>query len=569
MTQIQDKQINFTTLLNSEFQADALSTANVAALTGLATTIDGVALSISGMKVLLTAQATGAQNGPWLVRAGAWVRPSNYAAGASFSGTSFAIKRGTVHAGEGWIANAATPDVIDTDASTWSAFSLAASQARALAQATWYVSFLTGDNGATGLVGAPVKTVAEIIRRWGSKSPNLTTATVTINIIDHDTSDNIDLVFLNQISCTITIQPVTTTVLQSGTLTATRPAVQSTNTPPGITDTAISGGVWPIGKRIKYTSGPALNAYAWTLKDEGGQVARVTNAADASSTVLQPVAGNTYNIETLTDLWVSTLSLNGVKTTGQNLLVNNFNLRSSTGANLVGLQNNTRLCTFNRCSFANSLNLQKCVNVNLDNCYLAATTTAAVAFNSSITFTNGGGVGTGSQGILVTFNSIVISNGYIGQNKPILCSGDAKATGSSYACFDALVTVRNPNGSGLVIGMGDVDPKLPATWSTVLDGRVWGSGNAGYGISLGPNCLFAYLAAADAPTITGTTGDWQSAAAGSVQKGVGYNGATFIVEGPFSNTYALLGTASPTGFGGCAFDSRTGARLINVNRVFT
>lgn len=59
--------------ISSKPAVRAVSVANVASLSGT-TTIDGVAL-VAGDRVLLTAQTTAAQNGPWVVRATAWTRP--------------------------------------------------------------------------------------------------------------------------------------------------------------------------------------------------------------------------------------------------------------------------------------------------------------------------------------------------------------------------------------------------------------------------------------------------------------------------------------------------------------
>jgi hypothetical protein len=53
----------------------AVSVANIATLSGLATTVDGVALNTLGQRVLLTGQTTASQNGPYVVASGAWTRP--------------------------------------------------------------------------------------------------------------------------------------------------------------------------------------------------------------------------------------------------------------------------------------------------------------------------------------------------------------------------------------------------------------------------------------------------------------------------------------------------------------
>ena len=58
----------------SDCIVDAASTADVPTRSGLALTIDGVALNTSGMRILLKDQATASQNGVWAVRSGAWFK---------------------------------------------------------------------------------------------------------------------------------------------------------------------------------------------------------------------------------------------------------------------------------------------------------------------------------------------------------------------------------------------------------------------------------------------------------------------------------------------------------------
>jgi hypothetical protein len=102
----------------------AVATSAVASLSGLATTVDGVLLDTDGMRVLLTAQGTGAQNGIWAVHSGAWTRPSDFAAG-SHAASAFAFsERGTAYADMGWVCTTNGPsDVVDTDALIWTQFS--------------------------------------------------------------------------------------------------------------------------------------------------------------------------------------------------------------------------------------------------------------------------------------------------------------------------------------------------------------------------------------------------------------------------------------------------------------
>lgn len=71
-------------------------------LTGLPT-IDGVTLT-SGQVVLLTAQTTASQNGPYAVAAGSWARPSDWAAASSQKSTLWFVEEGTTSHDTKWIA---------------------------------------------------------------------------------------------------------------------------------------------------------------------------------------------------------------------------------------------------------------------------------------------------------------------------------------------------------------------------------------------------------------------------------------------------------------------------------
>ena len=95
------------------------------ALTGLPT-IDGYTLAYNATApdhVLLTAQTTASQNGPWQVSSGggAWTRPASFPSGGALTtGKSVSVKNGTVYAGTEWIINVPTGGLtIDTSSQTW------------------------------------------------------------------------------------------------------------------------------------------------------------------------------------------------------------------------------------------------------------------------------------------------------------------------------------------------------------------------------------------------------------------------------------------------------------------
>lgn len=101
----------------------AASTANVAALTGILTTVDGVALNTAGMRVLLKDQSTASENGLWLVQVAAWTRPTDFAVGAHAAGSFVFVESGTVNASSGWVCTTVTNDVINTNNLNFTQFS--------------------------------------------------------------------------------------------------------------------------------------------------------------------------------------------------------------------------------------------------------------------------------------------------------------------------------------------------------------------------------------------------------------------------------------------------------------
>jgi hypothetical protein len=82
----------------------AVAVANVASLSGT-TTIDDVAL-VAGNRVLLTAQSTASQNGPWIIAAGAWARPTPVEVAAC---AAFPVSEGTTYHDTLWFVTTNDP----------------------------------------------------------------------------------------------------------------------------------------------------------------------------------------------------------------------------------------------------------------------------------------------------------------------------------------------------------------------------------------------------------------------------------------------------------------------------
>jgi hypothetical protein len=102
---------------------DALSSTNIATLSGLATTVDTVALNTDGMRVLLIAQTSAINNGPWLVHSGAWTRPADFAAGSHAAGAFMFVSGGSTWINSSWVCNSpGGSDVVGTNTLTFTEF---------------------------------------------------------------------------------------------------------------------------------------------------------------------------------------------------------------------------------------------------------------------------------------------------------------------------------------------------------------------------------------------------------------------------------------------------------------
>lgn len=97
----------------------AVATSNQA-LSGLPI-VDGFQTAVNSL-VLLTAQTTPSQNGPWTAQSGAWIRPTWYPSGGTTQAFQFIttlVRLGSTYSGTVWRNTTAAPITIDTTATTW------------------------------------------------------------------------------------------------------------------------------------------------------------------------------------------------------------------------------------------------------------------------------------------------------------------------------------------------------------------------------------------------------------------------------------------------------------------
>ena len=106
--------------LDAKPSVTALASSNIT-LSGTQT-IDGVAVT-AGQRVLATGQSTASQNGLWVVAAGSWTRPADFASGSTQLGAFVFAEAGTAYGSSGWVLVGASAVTVDTSSQTWTQFS--------------------------------------------------------------------------------------------------------------------------------------------------------------------------------------------------------------------------------------------------------------------------------------------------------------------------------------------------------------------------------------------------------------------------------------------------------------
>lgn len=113
-----------------------------------APTIDSFATTAGSSIVLLSAQTTGSQNGPWIVQSGAWTRPAWYASGSTTQVDGYSailIRNGLKYQGTSWKQTNSAAITIDTTSTTWAVIPFALN-------ASTVTGTLLVANGGTGAV---------------------------------------------------------------------------------------------------------------------------------------------------------------------------------------------------------------------------------------------------------------------------------------------------------------------------------------------------------------------------------------------------------------------------------
>ena len=262
-----------------------ISLTNVVIATGGLLTIDGIVLGATD-RVLLAGQTLPAENGVYIVAAGAWTRATDANAVQNAAVATVAVRRGTVYAGTKWETSLPGNGVVGTTAMAWfrtlrsdTLFTSVASGAVPLsgggttnflrADGTWAVPPISGSVAWSGITGTPTT-----ISGYGITDGVTLTGTQTLTNKTFDVATNVltnfDMTILNS-----------TGFLQSARMASTSNIVVATG---GLTAVdsvtpAVGDRILLVGQTIPAENGVYIAASgAWARASDDAGVGNATAA---------------------------------------------------------------------------------------------------------------------------------------------------------------------------------------------------------------------------------------------------------------------------------------------------
>jgi len=462
----------------------------------------------------------------------------------------------------------------------------------AVNQAAWFINAITGDDSWNGQQAVftngkrgPLKTFAELVRRWGccavlSPGPGLA---VTVNIgSDLPPSDPITFDVGLGPSNGLLIKGTNTTVQQSGTFSAVTAKNRATNTPLQGTDAAVN---WTNFLCTVLAGSPGRvhdltnDSYFYPAIDQGGGSARLSEPFKSQVVGNDfpglgqgdrpgvPVAAlDAFTIERLTKVYFGGITVRGSDAGGPFVFRgNNLGFQDLWIAE-EGFLNNHADVTGSACALkyyaciigtsligttqVNGLRVQNC---NTGKPFFG---TLTLCPPGEIIFL--GGI---HNAVLVTASGVIFAD----MDVLFQSCGPGFITGSlifgTVGVFDAwsfppfFTIINNPQGDGIHLGPGCSMRNENFNDSTH---HIWGSGNVGAGIGVAAGGTFGY--ASNRPSITGAVADF-TVGGKATSRAWNDAGAGSWSALPIANTWATLGLAVPAGLGGAAVDVGTAAKV--------
>lgn len=433
----------------------------------------------------------------------------------------------------------------------------------------WFINATTGlDTNSGTVLSEPLKTFAELARRWGTfqtLTPVLTPGiinTVVVNLLtDLPASDRIQFKVGLAGGVSILIKGATPTTIATGTVGVVIAKDRATNqsldvdfgvavapfridgaTPARILNNT-TGGVCHVMKAISANvarlSEPITPFVAVPAALFPGQA--ITNA---NRPAVLTTAGQTWTAQGLTTVSVGDVEfLANLAGPGTSCLAfADLNIRRDVGDNpawfIAG--GAIKIVFFYGCIIQRTYNVQTetfgCYSVHRGlNGDGESWRPMACGIFSTITMN--------SQGVFVELDTIFQGGGALGGNGISVINGAVKI--GTAAVFDvAGGGPNNPTGAGVYVSAGsDYQLGGPAVGADITH-ALWGLGNVGPGIEVGPGGTF--LTITNSPTITGTGGDFRldgatDSRAWDETAGAGAGAWTLLIANTWANFVATIG----------------------------
>jgi hypothetical protein len=466
-----------------------------------------------------------------------------------------------------------------------------------------YIDPLSGSDINPGTVGSPLQTHAEFFRRTRgatifppSTNPAYFGARILTVYIVNDLPDTDPISLDCLLGPDVVVHYVGgATTVHSGSFTSVVPKDPTTNTPFQFTDSALpaanSWAAW-VGKRVRLTAGNSrFYTTMWVAKDLGAKTfrssepsivaewdaQRIIDLGPLSFLVIDtysqtPIVGDTYVVEDLRKAAPGLLRVDAVGTGPAGWLpqvvFSEFEFGTSVSM-IVDMPTNYPM--FNSVKVVPIFVVKNCEEIYPQNCHLHAG-----YFNEAgSTFAEmfGGLVGSVASG--ENFG-IYNTNGRLTLVKDVMCQGvGIRGSGiiiQSACVFDSVDSLFS-SANGVDVGRQQVHSSNPATMpgggivlgraeniSHDVNLRLWGSGNAGHGVTVSAGCVFTCEVI---PTITGVLGDF-SVGGGSLARGWDETKGTHASQRTttWANLVAPIGSG---GLGGSAFNPALDSKLVAIN----
>lgn len=374
-----------------------------------------------------------------------------------------------------------------------------------ITQPHWYIDPINGNDGYSGLDALhPLKTDAERQRRWGIASK--VSIGVDIHYLnDVPTSDpfNLDVWIGKDGYINVYGTPVVT---RTSTFTAVTALNRNANQCLEVTDGSFNWSA-QIGKQVYIPSGARAGSHAWVAKSISSGVARLSPMdtlpinelhADLISSHVTPVNGDTYQLRTLTQLPTGLVIINiatSVYSDAQNVNFTDLHLLGTFGNN-GSITSPAFFPIYHSRCWLDGIVLNGDVHL-IQGCRLSTVTIL-------------GGIATCLSGLVDHYIFTGVSPN-INLDGDILFQGLTASAMQAGYIFLANVAMFDSSSDGMALG---ADSQI-ITGPFIFGGDLlWGTNNAGHGVSVSYDNKFAYTTR---PTINAGLGMGREVSIGGVE----------------------------------------------------